>query len=85
MGWIQTLAIFGLAALLLFAATGFLIPAFSEASDLEPILWWFWVGGLGLFAPLGMAGYILLHQASVFSEPAQQHRFIGGNNTHQRS
>ena len=71
MGWIQTIAIFGLTALLLFAATELLIPAFSDASGSEPVLSWFLVGGLGVFAPLVIAGYVLLRRESKFGEQSR--------------
>jgi membrane protease YdiL (CAAX protease family) len=68
MGWIQTLAIFGMAALLLHAATRVLIPTFSDASGSEPVLSWFLVGGLGVFVPLVIAGYMLLRLESTSRE-----------------
>ncbi len=68
MGWIATLAIFGSAALLMFAATEFLIPAFSDATGLETVLSWFLVGGLAVFTPLVIVGYVLLRRESPLRE-----------------
>lgn len=69
MGWAQTLAIFGAGALLLFVATHLLIPVLSHATGVEPIVFWFLVGGLGVFAPLALAGFALLAR-----EPARGDR-----------
>lgn len=68
-GWIHTLAIFGGAGVLLFACTHVLIPLFSEATGLEPILFWFLIGGLGVFAPLLVVAWLLLRQERRLGRP----------------
>ncbi|MBN1425997.1 CPBP family intramembrane metalloprotease [Candidatus Fermentibacteria bacterium] len=62
MGWIHTLAGFGAAGLLLFVATHGLIPLLSAHTGREPILFWFLIGGFGVFAPLLMAGHLLIRR-----------------------
>lgn len=59
-GWTQTLVIFGIASLMLYIATHGLIPILSRATGIEPIVFWFLVGGLGVFAPIVIGGYLLL-------------------------
>ena len=59
-GWLPTLAFFGAAGALLYVATHGAIPALTRATGVEPVLWWFLVGGLGVFAPLAIAGVVLL-------------------------
>lgn len=59
-GWIQTLAVFGAAGLLLFIATHALIPVISESTGLEAVLVWFLIGGLSVLAPLVIVGLGIL-------------------------
>lgn len=69
MGWIQTFGVYGGAAILLFVGTHVLIPALSERTGQEPIVFWFLVGGLGVFAPLIIAGLLLLRQEPPLRGP----------------
>ena len=59
-GWIQTLLIFGGAGVLLYVGTHGLIPWLSHATGLETVVCWFLVGGLGVFLPLIVLGWVLL-------------------------
>lgn len=69
MGWGHTLAVFGAASALLFVSTHVLIPALSQATGLEPVVFWFLVGGLGVFAPLLFVGLLLLRQEHALGDP----------------
>lgn len=53
-------AIYIPAALLLWLLTKFAIPFFSVVTGIETILFWFIVGGLGVFFPLIMLGLTML-------------------------
>ncbi len=64
-----TLTLFGGAALLLFAATHGLIPLLAAQTGAEPVLLWFAVGGLGVFAPLLLAGWVMLRGETPGSGP----------------
>lgn len=48
-GWAQTVAIFGAGSLLLFIVTHVVVPFLSETTGVEPVLYWFLAGGLGVF------------------------------------
>ncbi len=61
MGLGQTLAIFGAGSALLFVGTHGLIPMLSRLTGQEPILFWFLIGGLGVFVPLLLLAVVLLH------------------------
>ena len=61
-----TLVVFGAAGLLLCVGTQMLIPWSSEVTGIEPILIWFIVGGLGIFAPLLVFAYLLLRREGSF-------------------
>jgi len=61
-GFGETVALFGGAALLLFVATHVIIPRLADQLSLEPIVLWFVVGGFGVFVPLALAGWLLLVQ-----------------------
>ena len=52
--------IFISAAALLYLMTHLCIPLFTEATGIEPIVFWFACGGLGVFTPLIIAGVIML-------------------------
>jgi membrane protease YdiL (CAAX protease family) len=60
LGLIQSFAIYGSAALLMFSLTHWLIPFLSEITGQETILFWFIVGGLGIFTPLIILGFLIL-------------------------
>ncbi len=52
LGVAGSFAIYISAAILMFGLTKYLIPYLSEFNGQETILFWFIVGGLGIFAPL---------------------------------
>lgn len=59
-GIIPSLVLFGLASLILFAETNYLIPYLSKISGTETVIWWFLVAAFGMFIPLlFIASYIL--------------------------
>ena len=60
MGLLNSLLIFGLAAILLALETQFLIPFLSRGTGLEPVIFWFIVAGLGLFLPMLFLAYFML-------------------------
>lgn len=60
---------FGGAALLLAAATHGLIPVLVARTDIEPVLLWFMVGGLGVLTPLVLVGFLMLTRESPSSLP----------------
>lgn len=60
LGLSASFAIFLAAALLMFLMTKYLIPYLSEITGQETILFWFIVGGLGIFTPLIICGIIIL-------------------------
>jgi membrane protease YdiL (CAAX protease family) len=64
MGWVTSLATFAGAGILLWIATRVVIPWLAEATGVEPVLLWFAVGGLGVFAPLVAFGLLLLRRES---------------------
>lgn len=76
MGWVATTVLFGAAGLLLFVATHLLIPPLSRATGVEPVVYWFLVGGLGVFAPLVALGAFLLRREDLRGTPlARRLRF----------
>lgn len=58
--WPLTLALFGAPAVALYVATRIAIPNVAEATGWEPIIWWFLLGGLGVFVPLLVIALLLL-------------------------
>ena len=62
LGLRNSLAIFIGAGILLFLQTRFVIPWLSEITGMEIILFWFIVGGLGVFLPLILLGWLMLKQ-----------------------
>ncbi len=53
-------AIYIPAAILMFGLTKYLIPFLSEITGQETILFWFIVGGIGIFVPLIITGFVIL-------------------------
>lgn len=64
-----TTLLFGGTALLLFAVTHWIIPAFAATTNIEPVLLWFLAGGLGVFAPLMVIAYLMLRAESAGERP----------------
>ena len=60
LGLAGSFAIYIPAALLMFGLTKYLIPYLSQITAQETILFWFIVGGLGIFLPLIITGIIIL-------------------------
>jgi membrane protease YdiL (CAAX protease family) len=54
------LGIFAGAGVLLFVVTHGMIPWLTRATGVDPVLWWFAAGGLGVFLPLLVAAALLL-------------------------
>lgn len=59
---VSALGIFVAFAVLLFLQTHLVIPWLSETTGVEPIVFWFAVGGLGVFLPLLLASWFLLNR-----------------------
>ncbi|MEG2478984.1 MAG: CPBP family intramembrane glutamic endopeptidase [Mucinivorans sp.] len=59
---IPSAMIFISAAVLLWIMTHLCIPFLTEVTGLEPILFWFICGGLGVFTPLIIAGVLMLRK-----------------------
>ncbi len=60
LGWFASFAIFIAAAILMYVLTTYLIPYLSESTGQETIVFWFIVGGLGIFTPLIILGLLML-------------------------
>ena len=60
LGFAGSFAIYIPAALLMYGLTKYLIPYLSELTGQETILFWFIVGGLGIFTPLIITGIFIL-------------------------
>lgn len=60
LGLVGSFAIYITAAILMFGLTKYLIPFLSEITGQETILFWFIVGGIGIFVPLIITGLIIL-------------------------
>ena len=56
----RSFLIFGIASLALFLETHFLIPFLSEHTNIEPIVFWFLVAGLGIFLPMLIVSFLFL-------------------------
>ena len=59
-GFLGTVCLFGVAAVLLWVATHLAIPYFSSQTSVESIVWWFIFGGFGVLVPLVVIGFFLL-------------------------
>ena len=67
--------IFISAAVLLCLMTHLCIPFFSEVTGIEPIVFWFACGGLGVFTPLIVVGVIMLrHEGYRFTKKTFKER-----------
>ncbi len=60
LGFSGSFAIYIPAAILMYCMTKFLIPWLSEITGQETILFWFIVGGIGIFTPLIITGILIL-------------------------
>ena len=68
-GLINSFLIFGIASVVLFLETHFLIPFLSQQTGIEPIVFWLVVAGLGLFLPLLIMAYLILkHEGLAISK-----------------
>jgi len=62
MGFIESLAIFGIASVILIIETQFLIPYLNKISGWETIVCWFIVAGLGFFLPMLITAILILRK-----------------------
>ncbi len=60
LGFLGSFAIYIPAAILMYCLTKYLIPYLSRITGQETILFWFIVGGLGVFLPLIVTGILVL-------------------------
>ncbi len=60
LGFLESFAIYIPAAILMYCLTKYLIPYLSDITGQETILFWFIVGGLGVFTPLIITGLLIL-------------------------
>ncbi len=60
LGLIPSFSIFVASALLMYIQTNYVIPYLSIVSGQEIILFWFIVGGIGIFTPLIILGLVIL-------------------------
>jgi membrane protease YdiL (CAAX protease family) len=60
LGLIPSFAIYISAALIMYLLTKYLIPYLSQTTGQETILFWFIVGGIGIFTPLIILGILIL-------------------------
>lgn len=51
-GFIPSILLFGLASVILYLETNYLIPYLTKISGTETIIWWFIVAAFGMFIPL---------------------------------
>ena len=70
MGLGLSTVIFGGAALLMWISTRIAIPFSHRITDVEPVLLWFVVSGLGVFTPLLFLSFWLLHREGALSQPS---------------
>ncbi|MFC1536148.1 hypothetical protein ACFL4H_02125 [Candidatus Neomarinimicrobiota bacterium] len=60
LGILSSFAIYISAAVLIYCLTKYLIPYLSVTTGKETILFWFIVGGVGIFTPLIITGIFIL-------------------------
>lgn len=65
LGWGQTLTLFGAMAAVFALTTRWAIPSASAATGIEPILWWFVLGGAVVFAPLFLLALLFLRAEAL--------------------
>ncbi len=65
LGFINSLLIFAVFAVLLYVETHFLIPFLSTRTGIEPVLFWFIVAGLGLFLPMLLLAAFMIKQEGL--------------------
>jgi len=64
-GLLYSLLIFGIASIVLFFETHYLIPYLSKETDLESVIFWFIIAGLGMFLPMLVVAYLILRGEGV--------------------
>lgn len=74
LGLAASFAIYIPSAVLMFGLTKYLIPYLSKITGQETILFWFIVGGLGIFTPLIIAGLVMLKLEGF---PISKHTWTG--------
>ncbi len=60
LGLLGSFAVYIPAAILMYCMTHYVIPYLSDRTGQETILFWFIVGGLGIFLPLIVTGFLIL-------------------------
>ncbi len=79
MGLVYSFAIYIAAALLMFVLTKYLIPLLTRITGLETVIFWFIVGGLGIFLPLLITAFVILKSEGynlTFQTWTQRLRFV---------
>ncbi|MFP4369911.1 MAG: CPBP family intramembrane glutamic endopeptidase [Bacteroidota bacterium] len=64
-GFLYSMAIYAGAALLLYIQTHFTIPYLSKTTGIETVIFWFIIGGLGVFLPLIITAYLILRSEGL--------------------
>jgi membrane protease YdiL (CAAX protease family) len=57
---VKSFLIYCAAAILMYTLTHFLIPFLSRTTGTETIFYWFIIGGIGIFTPLIILGFVIL-------------------------
>lgn len=68
-GLIPSVLLFGLAALVFFVEIHWMIPILVRYINIEPIVGWFIVAGLGMFVPLLLVAFLILKTEGAFHHP----------------
>jgi len=68
MGFRPSFTIFGVASLAMILGTRFLIPFLIDATDMESVLSWFIVAGVGIFLPLLFTAAFILKKEGILSQ-----------------
>ena len=68
-GIISSLLLFGIAAVVLFLESNFLIPYLASVTKVETVIWWFIVSAFGMFIPLlVIAVFMLKKEGNLFKQ-----------------
>lgn len=68
-GLFPSFLLFGLAGLILYLETHYLIPYLTEQSTIEMVIWWFIVAAIGMFIPLVIFSLCLLKREGWLFKP----------------
>jgi len=61
-GIVPSMLLFGIAGLILYLQTNFLIPYLTSITGTETVIWWFIVSAFGMFIPLLLMAMCVLHK-----------------------